>query len=389
MSSQSYLVVGGGILGATIAERLAVRGADVTVLIAPAKPGTSATERTLGWINDTGVSIAEYRTLRTIGKLRLAQRQLVDASRPEGTTWYHQSGRLDWASAAGRQELPAHNGAHRESIEEEAARLSSQGQDAYLISPSEAAAIDPALDGASLSGNVLWVPEDAWVDLPLFARTLLTRARSAGACIVRGSALTLLESDDGTVRGVRTENGDITADRTIVAAGEDTPALISRFAAIPKASTTGVTVFTTPLDNPPRTVLRAPFAGARTDEQGRLVVVADPLEAAILPDGTLDPDALRHTLDHLSAFLAGHPALEAEHVFIGPRPIPGDGLPVAGVVAATGGTLAVAFTHSGATVGYALGQILADELLDGTRAVVLDAFRPERFAVNGLDARFD
>ena len=380
MSSLNYLVVGGGILGSAIAERLAVRGFAVTLLDGDTGE-TSATVRTFGWINDAGINIPEYSALRTVGKLALAQRRIQDDEQGRSSTWYHQSGRLDWESADGRQELPAHQDAHRETIREEALRLSSQGQDAYVIAAGQIDRYDPTLDPATVEGDVLWVPEDAWVDLPAFADELRKQAVRAGGRIVRGKAESLLVADDGTVRGVRLDDGsELTADRTIVAAGEQTVALVRSVISIPSASTTGVTVITEPLSVVPRTILRAPFAGARPDEQGRLVIVADPLEDAVGEDRVVPSDVLERTLAHISSFLKGRPKLKAEQVQVGVRPIPGDGLPVVGAVPGTDGSLAVAFTHSGATVGYALARILVDELIDGHRAHVLSAFRPERFS---------
>ncbi|MBT1174226.1 FAD-binding oxidoreductase [Bifidobacterium sp. LC6] len=385
MTSPHYLVIGTGILGSAVVHRLASRGVQVTLLggdgtDAADALGASATVRTFGWLNDAGVNIPEYSALRTIGKLALAQRQVKDAELGEAPVWYHQSGRLDWEGKDGRQELPAHQDAHRETIREEAARLASQGQDAYVIDSAAIEQYEPALDPNTIVGDALWVPEDAWVDLPGFARELQREAAQAGAQIVHGAVDALLTDENGAVLGARLKDGsEVRADRTIVAAGEATADLAQPVITIPRSSTTGVTVLTAPLDNPPRTILRAPFAGARTDDQGRLVIVADPLEAAVTPEGTVPQEALDATLTHIASFLKGRPTLTVEQVLVGPRPIPGDGLPVVGAVAGTGDTLAIAFTHSGATVGYALGRLLADELLDGLRAQVLAPFRPERF----------
>ena len=39
----------------------------------------------------------------------------------------------------------------------------------------------------------------------------------------------------------------------------------------------------------------------------------------------------------------------------------------------------VAVTHSGVTLAAILGQLVADEVVSGTRAAVLAPYRPERF----------
>jgi glycine/D-amino acid oxidase-like deaminating enzyme len=63
---------------------------------------------------------------------------------------------------------------------------------------------------------------------------------------------------------------------------------------------------------------------------------------------------------------------------VGPKPIPGDGEPVVGELPGISG-YHVAFTHSGATVGLILGELLADEVVTGRRSPLLEAFRPDRF----------
>ncbi|MFT4214927.1 MAG: D-amino-acid oxidase, partial [Microbacterium sp.] len=72
------------------------------------------------------------------------------------------------------------------------------------------------------------------------------------------------------------------------------------------------------------------------------------------------------------------PVLAAHRVAAGPKPIPGDGEPVVGAVPAVTG-LSVLFTHSGATLGLILGELIAEEILTGVPSPVLGAFRPDRF----------
>ena len=86
-------------------------------------------------------------------------------------------------------------------------------------------------------------------------------------------------------------------------------------------------------------------------------------------------------LHEASAVLAGGPVLAAEACAVGPKPIPGDGQPVLGLVDGISG-YHVAFTHSGATLGLIAGELVADEVVSGERNPLLDAFRPSRFATS-------
>jgi glycine/D-amino acid oxidase-like deaminating enzyme len=64
---------------------------------------------------------------------------------------------------------------------------------------------------------------------------------------------------------------------------------------------------------------------------------------------------------------------------VGPKPIPGDGEPVAGQLEEIPG-LFVMFTHSGATLALILGELVAREILTDHEAPLLRSFRPGRFA---------
>jgi glycine/D-amino acid oxidase-like deaminating enzyme len=88
-------------------------------------------------------------------------------------------------------------------------------------------------------------------------------------------------------------------------------------------------------------------------------------------------------LDAASEVLAGNPRLTAQRVGAGLKPIPGDGEPVAGPVSSIPG-LYTLFTHSGATLGLILGELLAEEILSGVPSPVLGSFRLDRFAADSV-----
>lgn len=76
--------------------------------------------------------------------------------------------------------------------------------------------------------------------------------------------------------------------------------------------------------------------------------------------------------------LAGQPSLTVRRIGVGPKPIPGDGEPVVGEVDAVPG-LSVLFTHSGATLGLILGELVAEEVVTGNPSPMLTPYRIERF----------
>lgn len=365
-----HLVIGGGIIGSAIAARLADRGAKVT-LIDDTSEEEPASVRTLGWVNDAAPTLPEYSRLRIIGRERLLQAQ--GRSKRQ---WYGYSGRLDWVSEGGRQALPTASETVNESIAEETARLAGIGEDAYLLRPDEAARIEPTLDPSTIKGPVLYNASEGWVDLPELIAELREQVISRGGVIEHRRVVGLVLQGD-RVLGVTTDEGEqFVADSVTVAAGANTPALLASAGIdLPADTNIGVTVITEPLSAPPRVLLRAPYAGARPDHQGRLVIVAGSL-ADRLEGGAVPADAIDSVLDHVSGFLVGRPVLQVQRVHVGRRPIPGGGLPVVGAVATRPG-LSVAFTHSGATVGLLIGQLLADELIGDPSSNLLASFRPD------------
>jgi glycine/D-amino acid oxidase-like deaminating enzyme len=97
-------------------------------------------------------------------------------------------------------------------------------------------------------------------------------------------------------------------------------------------------------------------------------------------DGCRDIDAavVDALLTEASKVMEGNPKLEIASIGVGGKPIPGDGEPVLGALKAIPGYY-VAFSHSGATLGLIVGELLAYEIATGVEHPMLATFRPERF----------
>jgi glycine/D-amino acid oxidase-like deaminating enzyme len=99
------------------------------------------------------------------------------------------------------------------------------------------------------------------------------------------------------------------------------------------------------------------------------------------PDGGYDVDGsvVDALLAEAAKVMEGNPKLEAASIDVGGKPIPGDGEPVVGALEAIPGYYVV-FSHSGATLGLIVGELLAYEVATGAEHPMLATFRPERFA---------
>ena len=63
------------------------------------------------------------------------------------------------------------------------------------------------------------------------------------------------------------------------------------------------------------------------------------------------------------------------------RPMPADGLPIVGWLPGAGG-LYVGVTHSGATLGLRLAELICADLVSGAPAAELAPYRPDRFTAS-------
>ena len=361
------VVLGGGVLGASIAVHLLRGGADVT-LLTEAGPVSGASGRSLSWLNSAGARSAAYHRLRLAG---LERYRALLARGPE-RDWLRFDGGLRWSGDAA---------AERERHEHERAA----GYPSELLDPGQVAQRAPGVDPAAVGGAAVLNEAEGWVSLPHLVAELLAEFHRDGGRLATGAGRCSLLVEDGRAAGAVTGGGEVVrAGAVVVACGAATPAVLAPHGVrIPDASPLSALVVTAPVADAPRLVLNTPRAALRPNPGGTLAVDHDWFEDRIAeePDGTcsLPDDVVAELLGEASAVLAAHPALEAASVRAGRKPVPADGEPVLGEVAEVPGCFA-AFTHSGATLALVVGELLAQEVLTGEPSPLLAGFRPSRFA---------
>jgi glycine/D-amino acid oxidase-like deaminating enzyme len=222
-------------------------------------------------------------------------------------------------------------------------------------------------------------PGEGWVDLPSLIRHLVERLHVAGGRVTADAGPARPVVDGGRVAGVRLGDGSVfAADAVVVATGAAVPDVLADFGVTVTAQDSpAALVRTRPVETSLRVVVNAPRVSLRPTPDGRLVVGAGWVDDQ-LGHGSPDDGVIRELLAEASAVLEGHPALVAEEITAGPRPMPVDDEPVLGRTGVDG--LYVAFTHSGATLGLIVGELVSEEIVSGTPHPLLDRFRAERFA---------
>ena len=125
-----FVVIGAGVIGASVATRLAGSGVRVTLLDQD-QPGRATSRWSFAWLNSNDKNPRPYHDLNHAGIRAWADL----APDLDGAAWYRPVGNIELATTpAARAELTAR-----------VRRLASWNYDARLIDPAEAAELEPAL----------------------------------------------------------------------------------------------------------------------------------------------------------------------------------------------------------------------------------------------------
>ena len=362
------VVIGAGVMGASVAYRLAQAGASVTVLEANRiGGGTSGTS--FAWTN------AHQKPPRAYHNLNVGGMQAHAALRDEfgATPWWHGGGSLEWVPEADRA-------AQKQNVEQ----LRSWGYTAEWIDTKQLQELEPDIQLATIGdAPVAFFRDEGWLDPVPYCYAMLAAAqRQHSARVICGTRVTDLAMQGDSVIGVKTEDGALhAADVVVNCAGRwANDAVRESGLHLPLAPTVGFLVFTPPVATGLSRVVRSPVIHCRPDGAGRLVLHRNATDATLSIDSTLTremPEA-RDLVQRARTLLPSIGAVEPEAVRIALRPIPADQFSAIGPVPRLRGYY-LAITHSGVTMSPFIGMAVADELMrDRDRAELAD-FRPSRF----------
>jgi len=369
MASRRCVVIGAGILGASVAARLAAAGLRVTLLDQD-EPGRATSRWSFAWINSNDKVPRPYHDLNHAGMRAWAEL----APDLDGNAWYRPSGHVELATA-GTGELEAR-----------VKRLTEWGYPARLISPAEASELEPAL--RLPASSAAFFPDEGYLlTEPLIAR-LVAHAESHGAQVLTGSPgrVTSIDTSGDAPPQVRTATGAVLeADEVICCAGRWTPSL----AAVPLVPwqtegsvAPGLTVRVGPVVPPgPVRLLHTPDLALRPHPGGLLHLEAEDAAAAV-DLHTSEPELRRWAAELLRRARRTVRGLDDARVVahqVCVRPLPPDGQSIVGRLPGTPG-LYVAVTHSGVTLAAHLSRLIAADLTTPTRPASLAPYTPARFA---------
>jgi glycine/D-amino acid oxidase-like deaminating enzyme len=344
------LIVGSGIVGASIAWHLASNGARVTVVDA-AEPGGVATRNSWAWINATWGNPEPYFRLRVraMDEWRRLEREVPGV-------------RVAWAGGLSWELPPAELAAFE-------AQHTAWGYAIRRVGRDEIARMEPYL--AAPPEMALHAPGEGVVEPLATAQALLDAARSLGAVIVPNTKVRRLEVAGGRVTGVQTDAGHLAADEVIVAAGVETATLAATAGvSVPMIRSPALVLWTRPYAKRLNGLLIPPAMELRQTADGRFVAVTAHDEA--------NPGAAAALFETIRRMIASSDALAPDRNAIAYRPMTKDHFPAVGRADGIAG-LYVAVTHSGITLAPTLGRCIAEEILEGRRDRLLEPYGLRRF----------
>lgn len=369
------LVIGGGVIGSSIAYHVARQGRRALV-VERAEP---AEEPAASWASAGGVR----RQGRDPAEAALAREAIARwptlADELGAELGYRQGGQL----------LLAESDVEAEQVAAFVARQQAMGfADVRLVDRDEARALAPGLSEHVVAGS--YSPADGQADSRRTTGAFADAARRLGAIYWTGTECRALVADGGRVVGARTTRGDVLAGETVLAAGVWSDDLAAGVGLRLPMRAHALQML---LSTPAAPGLLRPVIGA----------VSRPLSLKQRDDGAfllgggwlgdVAPDRRSYTLRETSQ--RGNwatarellPALGAERMaaaWCGLEAISFDGIPFVGRVPGLEGlALACGFSGHGFAIAPAVGRAVAD-LLAGRPAPELAGLSPARIA--GFDA---
>jgi glycine/D-amino acid oxidase-like deaminating enzyme len=352
--AKRIIVVGAGIIGASVAWHLAKAGAEVTVLEA-GEPGGLATRNSWAWINASWGNSESYFRLR---ERSMEEWRRIDREVPGlEVSW---CGGLIW-------DLPP------DQLEVFAIEHSSWGYGIRRVDRAEALRIEPNIKKPP--DFALHVAEEGKVEPLASALAFLAGAEAMGVKVLRDSHVKWLVEKDGRVVGVAINEGVLHADEVVIAAGAGASTLLGSIGfSYDIGAPAGLLVHSKPTAEVLHTLLMTPELHVRQTSEGRLVAGVDFSGS----DPADDPQgAAAELYQKVKDMVIGAEHVEMDFHTLGFKPTPGDGFPMIGRPQDREG-LYLTVMHSGITLAPAVGLFTTAELLEGKRDPLIAPYHPDR-----------
>lgn len=337
------VVIGAGIVGASLAYHLAAKGVDVSVVEAEGI-ASGVTGSSFAWINTShpepdpiallrGAAINEYRRLET---------------RLPGLS-------IRWTGAL------SYTASDNQAATNRVSGLQIRDLEPNLKHPPEFA---------------VYEPEQGALDAVAATHALIKGAQANGAKIFTQTRVLGFITLGDKVTGVETSIGTFDADIVVLAAGTGINRLTEMLQVpLPIAASPAIFIRYTSQPNLVQTLISSPEMEVRQCADGKLLAAEDYLDDT--PENQPAAVALR-TARAIRNELNGVVSIEPEQACIGLRPMPIDGIPIIGYLPKVSGVYVCAM-HPGVALAAIVGRLASEEIVEGEACAELGPCRPDRF----------
>ena len=368
------VVVGAGILGASIAFHLALRGTQVTIVDA-ADPGQGTTRISFAWLNAFGKDPFHYHDLNRRSMemwARFARRIGAESA----ITW---GGELKWATTE----------AEAEALTQRVKTVQAWGYPTRMVDAEDMHQLEPNLHVEQMTAAA-YTDIEGHVNTWQVIHACMAALGDLGVELCTRTVVTDLvlkgEAGRSVIEAVQIGDSAIPCDGVVLAGGADMPQLTSMAGLdIPVYHTFGATILTEPLAPLFQTVAvlhpardTKECVNFRQFKDGTVMVQGGSTDHPEGGDRGRTDDEIAQIMRDATLFLPALEGVKIKTVQRGRRPIPQDGHPILGFVDAVS-NLYLATTHSGVTLAPIIGEMAAMEILDETEVELFKPYRPARF----------
>jgi sarcosine oxidase subunit beta len=363
------VVIGAGAIGAGIAYHLSRRGARDVVVLERDVVGAGSTSKAAGGIRvQFGTRVEVDFSQRGIAFFQRFEEEMgVPCD-------FHQEGYLFVVTDEATLARFRTNVALQQSL----------GADVRIIAPDDARALVPSLvvDDAIAA---VWGPTDGYASPNDVVQAYATQARARGVRILEETAVTGLRVEGGRVTAVETPAGAIATRLVVNAAGPWAP-LVGRMAGLalpvdPRRRHIFVTEAFDGVRHPLPLVTDTGSGFYCRSEQGAILMSPGDIGAATAYEAEVDWSVLEGAVEKAVRRIPALEGARVRHAWAGLRPLTPDGRAILDWAPGVEGLfLAVGFCGHGFQHSFAVGETVAEWLLDGRPRVDCSDLRLGRFA---------
>ncbi len=361
------VVIGGGVIGCSIAWHLAAMGASVTLLeqgaIASGASGASA-----GGVRQQGRDLRELPlAIRSIARWENLEDELG------ADIHYRREGHLTVIEH--EADMPA--------VEASVAAQREVGLDLRFVTGEDLRDLAPGLSASMIAGT--YSPNDGHANPILTTHAFAEAARREGAAVRTGTAVTGIRQRGGRVAGVETDAGNIACDHLVLAAGLWSPLLASPLdIELPISAFAPQMIATNPMPVALRQVLgaRSRRLSLKQVPSGNYVIGGGWPGDVDLPAGVATPrlESILGSIRDASAVWPELANASVERVWVGVEALAADEVPILGPLPGLENlTVAAGFSGHGFALSPIIGQVIAELIVDGAPSVSIDALGFDRF----------